>query len=153
MKKSDIINKVNEIAQISADKLGYEIVDVEFKNGSKHDLISIYIYKKEGIDLDDCSIMSREIEKELDKIDLIKNPYYLEVSSPGLDRPIKSEADYNRNIGNEVEVKLYAPLNGKKSIEGLLKGYTDSDIILGTNEGDIEIPIKTISLMKQLIKF
>ncbi|MGO3751319.1 MAG: ribosome maturation factor RimP [Peptoniphilaceae bacterium] len=153
MKKSDIINKVNEIAQISADKLGYEIVDVEFKNGSKHDLISIYIYKKEGIDLDDCSIMSREIEKELDNIDLIKNPYYLEVSSPGLDRPIKSEADYNRNIGNEVEVKLYAPLNGKKSIEGLLKGYTDSDIILGTNEGDIEIPIKTISLMKQLIKF
>lgn len=153
MKKSDIISKVNEIAQISADKLGYEIVDVEFKNGSKHDLISIYIYKKEGIDLDDCSIMSREIEKGLDKIDLIKNPYYLEVSSPGLDRPIKSEADYNRNMGNEVEVKLYAPLNGKKSIEGLLKGYTDSDVILGTNEGDIEIPIKTISLMKQLIKF
>lgn len=60
--------------------------------------------------------MSRSLEKKLDNLEILKNPYYLEISSPGLDRPLKTKDDYRRNIGNEVDVKLYAPIDGKKNL-------------------------------------
>ena len=114
MDKKILKEKIWPMAENAARELGYEIVDIEYKVGSKHDLLSIYIYKKEGIDLDDCSKMTRKIDKEIENLDLINKPYYLEISSPGLDRPIKTQDDYRRNLNNLVEAKLYAPLDDKK---------------------------------------
>ncbi|WP_036728789.1 ribosome maturation factor RimP [Peptoniphilus mikwangii] len=153
MKKNDLIDKIKNIAEECSNEMGYEIVDVEYQVGNKHDLLSIFIYKKEGIDINDCTNMSRIIESVLDKEDIIDKPYYLEISSPGLDRPLKTKDDYRRNIGNEVTVKLYAPLDGKKLIEGILENYDESIIILSVEDEKIEIPIKSISLMRQSIKF
>ena len=141
------------MAENAARELGYEIVDIEYKVGSKHDLLSIYIYKKEGIDLDDCSKMTRKIDKEIENLDLINKPYYLEISSPGLDRPIKTQDDYRRNLNNLVEAKLYAPLDDKKIYEGNLKDY-DGEFVYLENDGNItKLPIKSISHMEQKIVF
>ena len=93
MDKKSFKNQIFKIAQVSAEELGYEIVDIEYQKGNKHDLLSIFIFKKEGIDLDDCTKMSHNIEKNLDNLEILTRPYYLEISSPGLDRPIKTKVD------------------------------------------------------------
>lgn len=153
MKNGELIKKVYEISMESAEGLGYEIVDIEYKNGSKHDLLSIFIYKKEGIDLNDCSDMSRSIEDKIEDAKLIENPYYLEVSSPGLDRPIKTKDDFRRNLNKDVEVKLYAPLNGEKHLEGILYSYDDENVTIKREKDEIKLPVKSISLMRQRIIF
>lgn len=153
MDKKILKEKIWPMAENAARELGYEIVDIEYKVGSKHDLLSIYIYKKEGIDLEDCSNMTRKIDKEIEYLDLINKPYYLEISSPGLDRPIKTRDDYRRNLDNLVEAKLYAPLEGKKIYEGSLKDY-DGEFVYLENDGNIiKLPIKSISHMEQKIVF
>ena len=144
MDKKSFKNQIFKIAQVSAEELGYEIVDIEYQKGNKHDLLSIFIFKKEGIDLDDCTKMSHNIEKNLDNLEILTRPYYLEISSPGLDRPIKTKDDYRRNLENEVEVKLYV---------GILKDYNEHNVIICVENDNIEIPIKNISSMKQVIKF
>ena len=153
MNKKELRKEIYPLAEEVAEELGYEIVDIEFQNGSKHDLLSIFIYKKEGIDLDDCTEMSRSLEKKLDNLEALKNPYYLEISSPGLDRPLKTKDDYRRNVGNEVDVKLYAPIDGQKEFSFVLDKYDDENIYFVKDEKELAIPIKSISSMKQTIKF
>ncbi len=153
MNKKELKEKIYPLAEDVARELGYEIVDIEFQNGSKHDLLSIFIYKKEGIDLDDCTEMSRNLEKKLDDLEFLNDPYYLEISSPGLDRPLKNKDDYRRNIGNEVEVKLYAPIHGKKEFSFVLDKYDDENVYFESKGKGVAIPIKSISSMKQTIKF
>ena len=153
MNKKELKREIYPLAEEVAEELGYEIVDIEFQNGSKHDLLTIFIYKKEGIDLDDCTEMSRSLEKKLDNLEALKNPYYLEISSPGLDRPLKTKDDYRRNVGNEVDVKLYAPIDGQKEFSFVLDKYDDENIYFMKDEKELAIPIKSISSMKQSIKF
>lgn len=152
MNKKELRKEIYPLAEEVAEELGYEIVDIEFQNGSKHDLLSIFIYKKEGIDLDDCTEMSRNLEKKLDDLDILKNPYYLEISSPGLDRPLKTKDDYRRNVGKEVELKLYAPIDGKKEFSFVLDKYDDEFVYCNIDGEELKIPIKSISSMKQTIK-
>lgn len=153
MSKKEIVGKIKEIALKHADILGYELVDIEYKAGKKHDLLSIFIYREEGIDLDDCSKMSRAIDEDIENLDIIENPYYLEVSSPGLDRPLKTQDDYRRNIGKDVTIKLYAPIDGKKQIEGSLLNYDKENVEIESESDTISIPIKAIANMVQTIKF
>lgn len=149
----NIKGKVAEVATEICQDLGYELVDVEFKKGAKHNLISIFIYKEDGIGLDDCESVSRKIDEILDKDEDLTDPYYLEVSSPGLDRPIKTNDDYRRNLGKEVEVKLYAPIDGKKQFEGFLTSYDDESVLIKMEDGEMTFKQKDISMMRQVIKF
>lgn len=153
MNKKELRKEIYPLAEEVAEELGYEIVDIEFQNGSKHDLLSIFIYKKEGIDLDDCTEMSRNLEKKLDDLDILKNPYYLEISSPGLDRPLKTKDDYRRNVGKEFDLKLYAPIDEKKEFSFVLDKYDDEFVYCNIDGEELKIPIKSISSMKQTIKF
>ena len=149
----NIKGKVAEIATEICQDLGYELVDVEFKKGAKHNLISIFIYKEDGIGLDDCESVSRKIDEILDKDEELTDPYYLEVSSPGLDRPIKTKDDYRRNLGKEVEVKLYASVDGKKHFEGFLTSYDDENVLIKIDDAEMTFKHKDISMMRQVIKF
>lgn len=149
----NIKGKVAEVATEICQDLGYELVDVEFKKGAKHNLISIFIYKEDGIGLDDCESVSRKIDEILDKDEDLTDPYYLEVSSPGLDRPIKTKDDYRRNLGKEVEVKLYSPIDGKKQFEGFLTSYDDESVLIKMEDGEMTFKQKDISMMRQVIKF
>ena len=153
MNKKDLKKEIYPLAEEVAEELGYEIVDIEFQKGSKHDLLSIFIYKKEDIDLNDCTDMSRNLEKKLDNLEILENPYYLEISSPGLDRPLKTKDDYRRNVGKEVDLKLYAPIDGKKEFSFVLDKYDDEFVYCNIDGEELKIPIKSISSMKQTIKF
>lgn len=148
-----ILSKLNEISTKVAEERGYEIVEVAYKKATPHSLVSVFIYKEDGISLDDCDTMSRAIEEELDKEDIIEESYYLEVSSPGLDRPIKTQDDLRRNKGKLVEAKLFAPFDGNKLYEGVLASYTKDTVILDNEGKEVELPLKSISKMSQKIVF
>lgn len=154
LNRKNIINTVISIAEPISEELGYDLVDVEFvKEGNRY-FLRIYIDKVGGVDLDDCQKMSQLIGNKLDELDPIKVSYYLEVSSPGLDRPLKTDKDLKRNLGKEIEVKLFEPVNDKKIIEGVLENFTDEEITLKINENELlNIKRSKIALIKLAIKF
>lgn len=152
IKNSEIKKFLTEKLTPILEEFGMELVEIEIKKGNPSDLI-VYIYKKEGVTIDDCTLVSGKINeiKELD--DMFENSYNLQVSSPGLDRKLKTKDDYRRNLNNYMEIKLYSPQNGKKHLEGYLKSFDDENIYLEI-EGNIEkIEIKNIALLRQTINF
>ena len=119
MDKKMIVEKVAELARPVAEACGVELVDVEYVR-ERDWYLRVYIDKEGGIDIDDCSAVSSELEKALDAGDFIKEKYYLEVSSPGIDRPLKKDKDFTDHYGQKVDVVFYAPYEGKKNWTGLV---------------------------------
>lgn len=131
----------------------FELVDIEYKKEGPNWYLRIYIDKPNGITIDDCQKISEELSNKLDKEDPIKENYFLEVSSPGLDRPLKKESDFTRFKGEMVEVKLYEALNGSKTIEGELLGLKNNNIkVKVDNVGSIDIPKDKVALTRLTIK-
>jgi ribosome maturation factor RimP len=154
LNKKSIIGDVREIIESLIRDLDYELVDIEFKKEGSSKFLRIFLDKPEGITLDDCQIMSKAVSDELDKTDPIKESYYLEVSSPGLDRPLKNDKDLKRNINKDVEVKLYEPLDGKKLIQGSLIEFDKKTIKLQNEDESVEnIPREKIALIRLAVKF
>ncbi len=149
--------EIRALVEEIATPLGFEIVDVEFKQG-KNPSLTVYADREGGISLDDCEKLHRAIDAPLDELDpTFGAPYTLNVSSPGLDRPLKSERDFARAQGEEVEVKLYAPLRGKKFFEGVLTAYDQNSVTLKTTVKGAEEEIKfnktQIAKINKAIKF
>lgn len=154
MNKKGVIEIVKRICNSLADELGYELVDVEFLKESSSYFLRVYLDKPGGINLDDCQKISQLLSEKLDERDPISVAYYLEVSSPGLDRPLKNDKDLKRNLGKEVDIKLYEALESKKTIEGYLENYNDKEItIITATEKFINIPREKIALIKLAVKF
>lgn len=152
----DIIKIVNDAVTSIIEDLGYELVDVTYEYLHKAMNLTVFIYKPEGITLADCEKVHYAIDAKLDEIDPTKGaPYNLNVSSPGLDRPIKTERDFKRNMGKAVEVRLKKPINKKNIIEGILINFDNNKVGI-QNEKNAEIvliDIEDIKLMTLLIKF
>ncbi len=142
---ANIEEKVEKLVENTINNLGYELYDVEYAKEGKDYYLRIFIDKPSGIDLNDCEKVNDGIMELLDDADYIKEQYFLEVSSPGIERNIRKEKHLKQNIGTEIEVNLFKPINGKKQISGILTKYDDEKIILDEN---IQIPRKDISLMK-----
>ena len=152
--KKGIEQVVEEIALPIIEKHNFELVDVEYVKEGGDYFLRVYIDKEGGITLDDCQEVSMELSVELDKKDPIKDNYYLEVSSPGLDRPLKKEKDFVRYAGRDVEVKLYKPIDGQKQFEGELLGLFDNDTIkILYNENEISFNKKEVAIIRLAIKF
>ncbi len=135
------------------EKEKIELVDIEYKKEGPNWYLRIYIDKPNGITLDDCQKVSEQLSDKLDKEDPIKENYFLEISSPGLDRPLKKESDFTRFKGEMVEVKLYETLNGSKTIEGELLGLENNNIKVNVDSvGLMEIPRDKVALTKLTIK-
>lgn len=151
---ADIVKITKDIVGSICESFGFDLVDVEFVHETGHHFLRVYIDKKGGIKIDDCQKVSDLLSKELDEIDPVSVPYYLEISSPGLDRPLKTDRDYERNLGKEVEIKLYKPLEDRKIITGVLDSYDEESLfVVMETEEKIEIPKELISLVKLVIKF
>lgn len=118
------------------EKNQYELVDVEFVKEAGNWYLRVYADKEGGITVDDCEIISRALSDELDAEDFISESYILEVSSPGLGRPLKKEKDFIRSRGQEVEVHLYKPLNKQKEYEGILADFDEKTVTLALEEGE-----------------
>ena len=112
------------------EKKNFELVDIEYVKEGDRFYLRVYIDKEGGITIDDCEIISRALEEKLDAQNFIEDSYILEISSPGLGRPLKKEKDFERSIGKEVEIKLYKAINRQKDFEGVLKSYTEEQLTI-----------------------
>ncbi len=136
-----------------ATEQGLEIVEVEFKQG-KEPALTVYIDKDGGVDLNACEAFHRAIDSVLDEVDPTYDvPYTLNVSSPGLDRPFKTERDYQKATGQRVEVKLFAPLQGKKLFEMTLVGYDENCVYLADKGEELKIEKSKIAKICRAIDF
>ncbi len=132
--------------------MAIEIVDVEWddKNGA----LTIFIETESGVDLDTCEKFHNAIMLPIDDFDPTYDlPYTLNVSSPGLDRPFKTFRDFERNVGKEVEIKLYAPLKGKKFLEGVLTAFDENTVTVNTGKEEIKLNRNKIAKINKAIKF
>lgn len=126
-----------------------ELVNIEYVKEGPNWFLRVYIDKEGGIDITECGDVSEELSKKLDAEDPIKGNYFLEVSSPGVERPLKTKEDFAENIDKNVLVNLYAPLEGEKEFEGILKKFTEDIVTIEykvkTRTKQIEIPYKQIA--------
>lgn len=134
--------------------MGYELIDIEFIKENGENFLRFYIFSENGIDIDDCEKVSRYLDVRLDELDPINVHYYLEVSSPDLNKPLKTDDDLRRNLGQAIEVHLYKKINGIKDYVGILNEYNSDDIILSDeNNKKIILKRKDISLIKIWLEF
>ena len=153
MKKS-IEAAIEELVSPIVDDKGFEIVDIEYVKEAGEYYLRVFLDKEGGISLNDCEAVSRELSEILDVKDPIKDNYFLEVSSPGLDRPLKKDKDFVRYQGRDVEIKLYKPLNGSKQFEGELVGLNeDKNIVVMIDDNEVEFNKKDVALVRLAIKF
>ena len=144
MKNDALVTQIYEMVKPIADELNYEIYHVEYVKENGEYYLRIYIEKDGGIALSDCEALSRRVSDLMDEKDPIPEAYFLEVSSPGLNRTLFTEAHYKRFVGREVMVKLAKAIDGKKSVKGILKEVNEENIIV---EADT-----LISIPKEKIK-
>ncbi len=132
--------------------MGIEIVDVEFDNRSA--TLTVFIETEQGVDLNTCEKFHNAIMDPIDELDPSYGvPYTLNVSSPGLDRPFKTQRDFERNLNKEVEVKLYAPLKGQKFLEGVLTAFDDNAVTFLIKGEEIKLSNNKIAKINKAIKF
>lgn len=137
--KNSTENTVLALCEPVAAELGVYVVDVECKKENSQRYLRIYIDKEKGVDLDDCEAFSRAVEPILDEKDPISEAYSLEVSSPGADRRLLEDREFNYYIGRKVSVKLYKAVNGVKEFDGILTGYSDGTAVITTEAGSLNV--------------
>ena len=147
MAKAELTAVVEPACQRLAEKLAYELVDVCLDKETTGKYLRIYIDKPDGITLDDCEIYHRAIQPQLENYDYD----FLEVSSPAIDRPLKKERDFERAVGEEIEVHLFKAIDGQKILNGHLIGLADGEILIDTPEGEKRIPRKAAALVKPVV--
>lgn len=149
--KEDTVTVVSGIAQPILDSMGLELVDIEFGRVGRDAVLRLFIDKEGGVMLDDCAGFSRELSAVLDVEDVIACNYTLEVSSPGLDRPLKKQADYDRFVGRQIKVRTYQPFlddsgNKRKTFLGKLDGLIDGVVKMTLKEGQTaSIPLEQVA--------
>ena len=139
---ASIEEKVESLLKEKIESIGYDLYDVEYAKEGPNYFLRIFIDKPEGIDLEDCEKVNNEIMEKLDEADYIKDQYFLEVSSPGVERVLKKDKHLEQNIGNEVQIKLFKKdENGKKEYQGILKSFDEQTITIEQDQ-DQEIAIE-----------
>jgi ribosome maturation factor RimP len=152
MAKVKVEPLVEEIVTSIIEGSNLELVDVEFVK-ERDWYLRVFLDKPGGIDVEDCRWVSEALEKKLDELDPIEQAYYLEVSSPGLDRPLKKPKDYLRHVGDMIEVHTYTPIDGKKDFIGELVGLDNGIVKFIVNGQELAIPQDKISTIRLHISF
>ena len=153
-KREQYEQKTEEILLPITEEHGFELVDVEYVKEGSSWYLRAYIDKPGGITIDDCEAVSRKLSDQLDEKDYIEDAYILEVSSPGLGRPLKKEKDYKRSLGAEVEIRTYRMIEKQKEFIGILKGYDENTVTIETGDGTEKIFDKSdIALIRLAFDF
>ncbi|MDY0405847.1 ribosome maturation factor RimP [Virgibacillus sp. 179-BFC.A HS] len=154
---SNVINTTRELVLPILENKGLELVDISYTKEGKNYYLRVFIDKEGGVDIADCGEVSEELSEKLDESDPIKEPYFLEVSSPGVERPLKTKEDFAKNIGKNVYLKLYEPVDGNKEYEGKLQSFTDSIAVIAyrekTRTKEAEIPFEKIAKARIAVVF
>lgn len=144
---------VETIAVPIAKGHGLELVDVEYVKEAGNWYLRVFIDKPEGINHDDCEVVSKELEDVLDEQDSIPQNYFLEVSSPGLDRPLKKDKDFECYEGYKIRIHTFAPWKGKKDFVGLLVGLRENEILINTDGETLAIPRDKAAMVRLEVEF
>ena len=147
---ASIEERVETLIKSTIEEIGYDLYDVEYAKEGKNYFLRIFIDKSEGIDLQDCEKVNDAINDLLDTADYIKEQYFLEVSSPGIERILRKDKHLEQNIGKEVYVKLFKPINKQKQYIGILENFDNENIKINVNEEILEISRKDISQIKTI---
>ena len=149
---ASIEERVENLIESTINSLGYELYDVEYAKEGKDYFLRIFIDKETGIDLNDCEKVNDGINDLLDQADYIKEQYFLEVSSPGIERVLRKDKHLQSSIGSLVEIKLFKPIDKKKAFQGILKSFDKENIVI-TVEEDLTIQRKDISVIKTVYEW
>ena len=139
VKREEIEARTEELVMSLITKHQFELVDVEFVKEGSNRYLRLYIDKEGGITVNDCEAISRPLSDMLDVEDYIEESYILEVSSPGLGRPLKKDKDFKRHLGDEVEIRLFRPVDRKREWEGILTAYDDRTVTIETEDGEEKV--------------
>lgn len=151
MKTTEI---VDSLVRGKIAEMGYELDEVEYVKEYGNMVLTLYIDSENGVTIDDCEKVSRAIDPILDENDPIEEAYYLSVSSIGIDRPLKKDRDFERNMGKKLQVKLYAPINREKELLGILTGYDGESFTISVEKmGEVTIKRKDAALIRPWIDF
>ncbi len=153
MQVKDILVKVEEKLSPIINDNGYELVDIEFVKEGPNKYLRVYADKDGGITIDDCEIISRALEAELEKDDFIEETYILEVSSPGIDRILKKDFEYIKYRGRLVDIKLYKPIDKVKQFQGKLIGLADDKIVIEESGKEISFERKDVAVCRLAVEF
>ena len=149
MAQRDIRSFDFQLSRMIGEEMGIEMVDAELVKEGPGRYLRIYVDKEGGFTLDDCDKFHRAIQPKLDDVEYD----FLEVSSPGIDRPLKTERDFDRAIGQEVEVRFYKPIDEQKAYQGTLSGYDDETVKLLTVSGEKTFARRDAAQIKPIIHF
>lgn len=153
-KREDYEKRTEDLLLPIIEANHYELVDVEYVKEGSNWYLRAYIDKEGGITVDDCEIVSRALGEILDKEDFIDSAYILEVSSPGLGRPLKKERDFERSLGDEVEVRTYKAIDKQKEFVGILKAYDKYSVTLAFEDNtEMNIARADIALIRLAFDF
>ncbi|MBT2691483.1 ribosome maturation factor RimP [Bacillus sp. ISL-55] len=154
---SKVTEVVEELVTPILNENELELVDIEYVKEGKNWFLRVYIDKDNGIDIEECGIVSERLSEKLDAIDPIPHNYFLEVSSPGAERPLKKEKDYQKAIGKNVFIKTYEPIDGEKAFEGVLTDYNGEtvtvDVMIKTRKKTVVIPFDKIASARLAVTF
>ena len=154
MASGNIENKVEILLEPIIKNLGYDLYDVKYEKEGKDYYLRIIIDKPEGIDINDCENVNNNINDILDEADYIKEQYFLEVSSPGIERILRKSKHYNAQIGKEISVKLFKPIEKKKEFIGIVENFNETDgITLKVDNTTIKIDLKDIAVAKTIFNW
>lgn len=148
-----IEKKIETLVKPTVEEMGYELADVEFIKEADGWVLTLYIVHENGIQMRDCENVSRAVDPIIEEADPIAEAYILSVSSLGIDRPFKKLRDYERAIGKEIEIHLYAPVDKKKRFEGVLTSADQDQVILATDGQEKIFERKTIAKACPVIRF
>ena len=147
MAKTEALSGLESKARTIAEKMGYELVDLCMDREPTGKYLRFYIDRDEGVSLDDCEAYHKAVRAAAESVDYD----FMEVSSPGIDRPLKTDRDFERNLGSEIEIRLFRPIEGTKVYTGVLAGLEENNIVIDTADGRTLIPRKAAALVKPVV--
>ncbi|WNS77576.1 ribosome maturation factor RimP [Bacillus sp. DTU_2020_1000418_1_SI_GHA_SEK_038] len=154
---SKVTDTVGQLVTPILDELNIELVDIEYVKEGRDWFLRVFIDKENGVDIEDCGLVSEKLSEKLDEIDPIPYNYFLEVSSPGAERPLKSEKDFQKAIGKNVFIKTYEPIDGDKTFEGILTHFDGQtvtvEIKIKTRKKSIDIPYEKVANARLAVVF
>ncbi len=145
MVEREILDRVRAMVDPILLNEGMELVDIEYRRESKGWILRLYLGKEGGVTLDDCTRVSQEVERSLDVEDFIQTPYTLEVSSPGLTRPLKTEKDFIKYCHRLIKVKTVDPIENRRQFKGRLLGVSENRIEIEVDGGVFQIPLSNVA--------
>lgn len=152
-----VVDIVEELALPIVGKFQLELVDVEYVKEGKDWFLRVYIDRENGVDIETCGLVSEQLSDKLDEVDPIQHNYFLEVSSPGAERPLKNKKDFKQAIGKNIFLKTYEPIAGDKSFEGPLLQFDGEvvtmEITIKTRKKTVEIPYEKVAHARLAVSF